>query len=125
MSGQAWPPPPDEGSRWYVEHVREAKGLPEEPVALRAVALWGREVLVDEAARVFCDGCRCMVDVGALSPWGRGPHRLTAPPTGEPTAGTGPRPSVHAMRRARAVGRRGPGGPPPLLADDEPLRRFV
>lgn len=60
----AWPPSATDASRWYVLPVLE--GSEQRRVPCREVTLWGRQVMVDAARRVFCVSCLELVDVVAM-----------------------------------------------------------
>lgn len=59
MSAPGWPPPagPDDWRTVWLDG---------ESVAVRPVALWGREVLIDATDKVLCDGCWQLIDAEQL-----------------------------------------------------------
>lgn len=59
-----WPPPPATNDRYRNAFVRHGTGY--RAVPLRIVLLWGDEVLVDAAGRVYCGGCSSLVDAAEL-----------------------------------------------------------
>lgn len=71
--GRVWPPPADSSTVWRRVRLREGTAR------VRRVRLWGRDVEVDEAGKVFCDGCLGLLD----------PQELLRPGTGHR-----PRPDV-------------------------------
>jgi len=57
---ETWPPPAQPGE-W-----RELRVDPDTVVQVRPVVLWGRQVLIDQASRVWCPSCRAFVDAADL-----------------------------------------------------------
>lgn len=67
-STQQWPPAPTTAQPWHeqVLRLREDGGL-KSRVTVRMVGLWGREVLIDEAHRVYCPDCWAFIEVARLA----------------------------------------------------------
>lgn len=71
-----WPPPPRPDDRYQRAAIwQDGVAM---PVRLRVVRLWGRNVLVDEQARVHCGGCLELVPVDELARPDNG-HRVGLP----------------------------------------------
>lgn len=69
-----WPPAPTIEAPWHTRTL-DVAGLGRTEVTVRHVRLWGRPVLVDETAAVWCSSCRTFVDLEQL---------LEVPFTGHP-----------------------------------------
>jgi hypothetical protein len=66
MTTETWPPPQRPTDEYVKRPVWSDSGPYADPVRLRLVRLWGREVAIDDAGRVHCHGCAAMVDVTEL-----------------------------------------------------------
>lgn len=69
-----WPPAPTTEAPWHTRTL-DVAGLGRVEVTVRHVRLWGRPVLVDGHAAVWCSSCRTFVDLEQL---------LEVPFTGHP-----------------------------------------
>ncbi|WBC13442.1 hypothetical protein O7600_20140 [Micromonospora sp. WMMA1998] len=67
MSVTTWPPPASASDRHERAPVLDDDTGQHRLVVLRVARLWGRNVLIDTAGRVHCDGCNQLVDVDELS----------------------------------------------------------
>lgn len=64
---ESWPPPPTPDAPWQERRLRCADlGDAGGTFIVRPVRLWGREVLIDEAHRVYCRGCASFLSVRLL-----------------------------------------------------------
>ena len=64
MTYEEWPPPPSADPGW--REIRLGLGADPDIVRVRPVRLWGRDVLIDWAGDVVCDGCAKLVPVAEL-----------------------------------------------------------